>query len=185
MPIDSPNGSLVLGAAIAFACAAVAVAVDLQNTVRKVLGGFANTSVVLCLYGWLAICAWGLFDAVMYLVILDNKEWASNTFGFTVDKNPLWTGLAVGVSAVFVIRSKLGKFGSIEIGGELAYLWSSAKVLDAVNKRQIVKKEQCLAKFKAAIDNIGALPSFFADLEAYLRARATGRRDISAKVISE
>ena len=186
MPGHPFDGQLIFGTIIAFACAAVAVAVDLQDTVRARMGGFANTSVLLCWQGWLTLCAWGLFDAVMYHIILNNKEWASSTFGFRVDLNPLWTGLAVGLSAVIVIRSKLAKIGTFEIGGEFAYLWSRARVLDAVNKRRIDKKQQCQGgKTKEAIADIAAFPTLFTDLEAHLRDLATGRPDISAAVVSE
>jgi hypothetical protein len=119
-------------------------------------------------------------------VILNNKEWASNTFGFKVDQNLLLTGLAVGLSAVFVIRSKLAKVGTVEIGGEFAYLWSRAKVLDAVNKRRIRKKNQCLGgKVTEAIADTKKLPTLFTDLEQHLRELARGRPDISATVISQ
>jgi hypothetical protein len=180
------DGQLVLGTLIAFACAVVAVAIDLQDAVRARMGGFANTSVLLCWQGWLALGFWGLFDAIMYHVILHNKEWASRTFGFTVEENLLWTGLAVGLSAVIVIRSKLAKIGNVEIGGEFAYLWSRAKVLDAVNRRRIDKKQKCQGgKTKDAIADIVAYRTLFTDLEVHLRELARGRPDISAAVISQ
>jgi hypothetical protein len=56
---------LILGTLVAFACAAVAVAFDLQDTVKAQMGSFANTSVLSCRVGWLAILVWGIFDAGM------------------------------------------------------------------------------------------------------------------------
>ncbi len=99
--------ALAGGTVVAFCCAFIAIAVDLQTAVKAELGGLADTSVLLCRWGWIIAVGWGGFDAVMFLVVEDHRQWASGTFGFKVDDNQLWTGLVVGVSAILVIRSKI------------------------------------------------------------------------------
>lgn len=179
------SGPLVLGTLVAFACAVVAVGVDLQDAVKTQLGALANTFVLQCWQGWAALFAWGIFDAGMYHVILNNQQWASNTFGFDVKQNPLLLGIVVGVSAVVVIRSKLAKVGNFEVGGEWLYLWSRATVLNAINKRRVRIKRTWQAKFRAAIHDTAGLPTFFTDLEAEIRGRVAGRPDISTSILAQ
>jgi hypothetical protein len=118
----------------------------------------------------------------MYHVILNNKEWATSTFGFQVDKSLIWTALVVGISAIIIIRSKLAKVGNFEIGGEWAYLWSRARVLNAVNKQRIKRKGIWQEKFRLAAVDVNKYQTFFTDLEQHLKDILTGRPDISTAV---
>lgn len=168
---------LIAGSFIAFALATVAVAIDVQDTIRARLGQLANTSILSVPQGWLMIVAWGLFDAVLYLVIVAHPEWARNTFLFDVDQNKVMAGVAVGISAVFVIRSKLAKVGNVELGGEFAYLWSRAYVLDAVTRAKVQKRIANEKRYGLFAENIAKYPSLFTDLSNWLIARADGKPD--------
>jgi hypothetical protein len=143
------------------------------------------TSIFTCWQGWLSLAIWGIFDAGMYHFILNHREWASSTLGFAVDQNLLGTALAVGVSAIVVIRSKLAKVGTFEVGGEWAYLWSRAQVLDAVNKKRITKKTGWERRFKTAAEATKNVPMFFTDLEVYVKGLLQGRPDIKQTVTDQ
>jgi hypothetical protein len=110
----------------------------------------------------------------MFHIVLLYPTWASETFHFQVGENLLWTGLLVGVSAVIIIRSKLTKVNNIEWGGEWLYLWSGARVLDAVNRRRITIKQALEAKFAPHIRNLTTLPTFFTDLETHVNLLLPG-----------
>lgn len=43
---------LLLGTAVAFACAVIAISTDLQNSVNTRLGALANTSILQTWHGW-------------------------------------------------------------------------------------------------------------------------------------
>jgi hypothetical protein len=173
---------LVAGTVVAFCCAVIAVGLDLQDGIRAQLGRLANTSVLNVWPGRFILLGWGLFDAVMYLIIINHKEWAKNTFHFDVDQNKIVAGLAIGISAVLIIRSKLAKVGNVEIGGELAYLWSRAYVLDAVNAVRVQKRIKYLNRYGAVTKAIQQYPSFFTDLEGWLTQRLLGLPDIKPRV---
>jgi hypothetical protein len=183
--IDSGFALLFTGTLIAFACAVIAVAIDLQDAVKAQLGALANTSILGCWQGWVSIIGWGIFDAAMYHMILNNKEWATSTFGFRVDQNLLWTGLVVGISAIVVIRSKLAKVGSVEVGGEWVYLWTRAKVLNAVNKRRVNIKQVWQSRFRRAVNDVAGSPTFFTDLETRFVSLLLGRPDITSAVLAQ
>jgi hypothetical protein len=159
---------LLLGTAIAFGCALVAVGTDLQSSVTNRLGALANTSILQCWQGWASLVGWGAFDATMLQIVLKNPNWASQTFHFDVSSNLLWAGLVVGISAIIIIRSKLFKQGDVEWGAEWIYLWSSAQVLDAVNQHRIAIKRLWESKFRAPSANTANYPSFFTDLESHM-----------------
>lgn len=179
------TAALAGGTVVAFCCAFIAVAVDLQTAVKAELGGLADTSVLLCRWGRIIAVGWGGFDAVMFLVVEDHRQWASGAFGFKVDENHVWTGRVVGVSAILIIRSKLAKVGSVEVGGEWAYLWSRAKVIDAVNRRRVAIKDDWRRRFAPAVRNIDRYPELFTDLESRLLDLLAGRPGIRAAVTAQ
>ena len=179
------TAALAGGTVIAFCCAFMAVAVDLQTAVKAELGALADTSVLMCRWGQIIAVGWGGFDAVMFLVVQNHRQWASGTFGFRVDENRLWTGLVVGVSAILIIRSKLAKVGGVEVGGEWAYLWSRAKVIDAVNRRRIAIKDDWRRRFAPAVRDVAGCPDFFTDLEVRLLDLVAGRPGIRASIMAQ
>jgi hypothetical protein len=156
----------LLATGIAFACAAIAVGFDLQSSVARRLGPFANTFVMSAWQGAAAVIAWGAVVAGMLHVVLAHPEWASQTFNFQVSNNLVPTALVVGVSAIMIIRSKLLKVGDVEWGMEWVYLWTSAKVVDAVNRRKIDTKKDYERKFLPVIRDVGKHQRFYTDLEA-------------------
>ena len=166
--------NLILGNVIAFATAAIAVGFDLQNAVNDRLGKLENIAVLGEWLGWLTITVWGLFDVVIFQVVLINPNWASHTLDFDVSTNVLLTAVISGLSAVLIIRSKLLKLGHIEWGCEWFYLWSSARVLFAVNRRRIEIKAKWERKLSGPVNDIAALPNFYTELEAHSLAIARG-----------
>ena len=173
--IPNKQGQLLLGTAIAFACALIAVGTDLHDSVTGRLGNLANTSILQTWQGWASLVAWGAFTAAMFHIVLINPTWASETFHFTVDNNLAWTGVAVGISAIIIIRSKLAKVGNVEWGVEWIYLWSSAQVLDAVNQRRITTKNHWDGKFRPSANDIAKHPNFFTDLETHMISILNGK----------
>jgi hypothetical protein len=166
---------LLSGTAVAFACALVAVGTDLQNSVNGRLGALANTSILQSWQGWSSLIGWGAFDAAMFQIVVTNPTWASQTFHFDVGNNLPWAGLVVGISAIIIIRSKLFKQGNVEWGAEWIYLWSSAQVLDAVNRKRINIKHLWEGKFRACTDDHGKYPTLFTDLEKHMSGILQGK----------
>ena len=177
---------ILLGTGIAFGCALIAVGSDLQASVTARFGAKANTLILQTWQGWASLVGWGAFTAASFHVVLTNPAWASDTFHFKVDDNLAWTGVAVGVSAIVIIRSKLAKVGSIEWGMEWVYLWSSAEVIDAVNKNLIKIKDFWEKKFKPSADDIAKYPTFFTDLEIHSTKVLNGKsKELMANVRDE
>jgi hypothetical protein len=166
--------SFVAGTSIALICGLIAIGSDLQGNVTARLGALANTSVVRCREGVACLVGWGAFNVAMFQIVLLYPVWASETFHFQVGDNLLGTGLLVGVSAVIIIRSKLTKVNNIEWGGEWLYLWSGARVLDAVNRRRVAIKQKLEAAFAPHVANIAGLPTFFTDLETHVNSLLPG-----------
>ena len=178
--------SLLIGTIIAFACAVIAIGTDLQNSVNTRLGALANTSILQSWQGWSSLVGWGAFDATMFQIVLINPKWASATFHFDVGDNLPWAGLVVGISAIIIIRSKLFKQGNVEWGAEWVYLWSSAQVLDAVNRKRIGIKRVWEGKLRPAADDFGKYPTFFTDLEAHMSGILHGKpQQTQAALIQE
>lgn len=171
------------GSAVAFGLAAVAVGFDVQDTVRARLGELANTSVLMTWQGWAVLFGWGLFDALLYFYIINNPQWATNTFNFDVAGNKVWAGAVVGVSAVLIIRSKLAKIGSVELGGEFAYLWSRAYVLDAVNGVRVQKRIENEKQYASAARDISKYPSLYTELAAWIDDRSKGKSEAARALI--
>jgi hypothetical protein len=156
---------LLLGTLIALLCALIAIGVDLQDSVTTRLGALAYTSILQSWHGWASLLGWGAFTIGMFQLVLLYPTWASQTFHFEVSDNLLSAGFLVGVSAMIIIRSKLAKVGNIEYGGEWLYLWSSAQVLSAVNRKRIASKSRWEGKFQVFVINLAKYPDFFTDLE--------------------
>jgi hypothetical protein len=168
-------GPLLAGTAIAFGCALIAVGTDLQNSVTSRLGALANTSILQSWQGWAGLVAWGAFDATMFQVVLIDPNWATQTFHFDVGNNVPGAGLVVGISAILIIRSKLFKQGNVEWGAEWIYLWSSAQVLDAVNRHRIAIKRDWERRFPPSASNVAGHPNFFTELETHMTGILHGR----------
>ncbi len=181
----SISAGLLGGLIVAFAAAVAAIGIDLQDAVKAQLGELANTSVLKVPQGWVVLIAWGLFDAGLYLAIISHPAWASNTFGFSVSDNALSAGLAVGISAVFLIRSKLAKVGTVEVGGEYAYLWSRAYVLASVNSVRTQKRMLALRRYDPITIDLASYPTLFSDLESWLRQLAPGMPSASPKIVAQ
>jgi hypothetical protein len=122
----------------------------------------------------------------MFQIVLINPSWASQTFHFDVGSNLPWAGLVVGISAIIIIRSKLFKQGNVEWGAEWAYLWSSAQVLDAVNRKRINIKRRWESKLRSSADNFAKYPTFFTDLETHMSGILQGKpQQTQAALIQE
>jgi hypothetical protein len=160
--------TLLAGTGIALFCALVAVGMDLQASVTAKLGARANTSIMQCIQGWACLLGWSGFCAAAFQIVLLYPAWASQTFHFDVDKNLLWAGLTVGISAIVIIRSKLAKVGNVEWGFEWVYLWSAAQLALAVNHQRITKKKSAADRFTQAINDLTTYPNFFTDLETHM-----------------
>ena len=162
---------LLLGTTIAFVCALIAVGADLQESMTTQLSGSlgarANTSILFTWQGWAGLIAWGAFTAAMFHVVLIDPSWASNTFHFKVDDKLPLTGVTIGISALFIIRSKLVKVGNVEWGMEWVYLWSSAQVLTAVNRHRYTTKGYWERKFRPVARDLAGYPGLFTDIETY------------------
>lgn len=92
----------------------------------------------------------------------------------------------MGISAIIIIRSKLFKQGNVEWGVEWVYLWSSAQVLDAVNRKRIDIKTYWESKLRSSADDLGKYPSFFCDLETYMTGIVGGKpQQTQAALIQE
>ena len=159
---------------MALACAAIAVGSDLQASVTSRLGALANTSIIQSWHGWACLIGWGTFCVAMFQIAQLYPDWASSTLHFKVDENLISTGLVVGISAIIIIRSKLTKVNDIEWGAEWLYLWSSAQVLDAVNRRRVEVKRQWERKIDPYVRDLVQEPRLFTDLEAYVTPLLTG-----------
>jgi hypothetical protein len=168
-------GPLLAGTAIAFVCALIAVGTDLQGSVTSRLGALANTSILQIWQGWAGLVGWCAFDADVFQATLINPSWASQTFHFDVGNNIPWAGLVVGLSAIIIIRSKLLKQGNVEWGVEWIYLWSSAQVLDAVNRQRIAIKRHWEGRFRPSANDLATYPNFFTDLETSMIGVLHGR----------
>ena len=176
---------LLAATAIAFVCALIAVGTDLQNSVTSRLGALANTSILQSQQGWWSLLGWGAFDAAMLQIVLINPTWATQTFHFDVGKNLLWAGLVVGISAIIIIRSKLFKQGNVEWGVEWIYLWSSAQVLDAVNRKRIRIKGHSEGRFRPFASDLGQYPNFFTDLETHMLGILQGKSQQTQAAVTQ
>lgn len=176
--------SLAGGTAIAFVAAVVAVFSDLQQNVKDELKT-ADTSVLAVWQGWAILGAWGIVVAAMYLVILNHKDWAAHAFGFNVDDNRILAGLAVGLSAVLIIRSKLAKVGNVELGGEYAYLWSRAYLLKSVNGFRRDRRIAAINRYNPVVTDLANYPDFFTKLEEWMRETARGTPEVATRMVGQ
>jgi hypothetical protein len=158
----------VLGALIAFICAAFAVGLDAQTEIATRLGRLYGTSILRTLPGFLFIIGWGAVDVVFYLVFLFNHDWANRAFNITVSDNLLWTGVVVGFSAVLIIRTNLGKIGSVEVGGEFAYSRSRAELINRLNLSRARARRNFLRRYRQICEDVAQYPSYFSALEKFL-----------------
>lgn len=177
--MDVTTTELAIGMFVAFGAAVFAVGVDLQQTIKTQLGKKADTSVLAVREGWMILLGWGVVVALMYLYVLHHKEWAKTAFGLDVGRDSLLAGLAVGLSAVLIIRSKLAKVGTFEIGGELAYLWSRAYVVKAVNQVRMQKRDSAVNRYQSVVDDIAGNPELFSKLEEWMIEAAKPMDDIA------
>lgn len=164
----------LLGTMVALGCALIAIGIDLQASVSSRLGALANTSILQSWQGWACLIGWGMFCVVMFQIAQLYPDWASETLHFKVNDNLMSTGLIVGISALVIIRSKLTKVNEIEWGGEWLYLWSSAQVLDAVNRRRVYVKREWETKLDPYVSNLVGQPTLFTDLENYITPLLAG-----------
>jgi hypothetical protein len=165
---------LILGIAAAFFAAFVAVAIDMREAARATFKTPGSISVLSIWQGWMILVAWGLFDVAVYWIVLAHPDWALHTLGLKVSDDKILAGFVVGVSAIVIIRSKLVKVGSVEIGGEYAYLWSRAYVLDAISTRRALLKVQYDRKYGPIAKNLNANPNLFTEVESWIGDRAKG-----------
>lgn len=159
---------LLGGLAIAFALGALAVWLDIRDTLKSQLGASTTMTTMLAGQGWWFLLAWGSVDALIFLIVISHPVWAKATFQFDFDQNKLLAGATVGLSAVFVIRSKLTKIGNVEIGGEWAYLWSRAYLLSSVSQRWGLERIGLLADYETVTKDPVKFPNFYTDLEHWL-----------------
>jgi hypothetical protein len=172
------------GMGVAFVLAVIVVASDIQSAIKAQLGSLANTFVLAVWQGWIVVLGWGLVVAAIFQVIINHPDWAKSTFNFDVSENTLLAGIAVGISAIVVIRSKLMKIGNIEIGGEWAYLWSRAFVLKAVNQVRFEIRVTGEKLYKPAAEDLIKYPTFFTDLERWIVENIKGYEPTLAAKIS-
>jgi hypothetical protein len=161
------TSDLAAGILVAFLTAVVAVWLDIHDTMKAQLGSSRMWG-LLVREGWWFLLVWGIFDAALFLIILHNPNWAQSTFGFNLNANKIVAGAAVGLSAVFVIRSKLTKIGNVELGGEWVYLWSRAYVLGAVSQRWGIQRIKLLNTYELITKDAGKYPKFYTDLEGWI-----------------
>lgn len=180
--------NIASGTIAALALAACTVGADMQQAVKARLGVVANTFVLSAWQGWMVISAWSVAVAIVFLVVIQHPKWASSTFQFDVPNNAIAAGVAVGISAVIVIRSKLAKIGNIEVGGEWAYLWSRAYVLNAVNQIRVRSRIQGERLYNPIALDVAQYPEFFSRLEDWLTRWGDGKdllikEEVEAQII--
>jgi hypothetical protein len=81
-----------------------------------------------------------------------------------------------------VIRSKLTKIGSVEWGFEWGYLKSRAKVLDAVNRMRVNKRDRYLQAWDSVIRDVKRYPQYFSRLRTRIFDLLKGRPEIAETV---
>ncbi len=166
-----------LGGFIAFICAAIAIGTDAQTEVRTRFGRVYGTSVFRSLWGYLFIIGWGLINVGFYVAFLYKHDWAQRAFNIDVDKNLLWTGLVVGLSAVLIIRTNLATVGSIQVGGEWAYLWSRSFLIVRLNSKRVQSRREFLTRpghghQTPCHRDLTGFPAYFDALEDELKSHA-------------
>jgi hypothetical protein len=176
---------VILGALIAFACAAIAVGLDAQTEARVRLGRLYGTSILRTWPGFIFIIVWGIVDVGFFVAFLFNHDWAKRAFNVDVEQNLVWTGVVVGFSAVLIIRTNLGTVGSFQIGGELAYSWSRSVLIDWLNRSRARARRAFLTRYRPNCRNVATYGSYFTSLEGALNGLATGsaqRTDIEKQL---
>ncbi len=175
----------VIGALIAFSCAAVAVGTDAQTAVRALFGSRYYTFILRTWLGYVFIGGWGLIDVAFYVAFLSNKDWAKAAFNIDISENLLWTGVVVGLSAVLIIRSNFATIGSVQLGGEYPYSWSRAKLIELLNRKRTRQRRAFLTRLRPFCRNTGGYGNYFTSLESTLTTLAMGstqRSDIEAQL---
>lgn len=175
----------VLGGGLALICAALAVGSDAQTEVRARFGRRYGTFILGSWQGAAFILFWGIVDVLFYIAFLYNHDWAKRAFNIEVEQNLVWMGVVVGLSAILIIRTNLASVNGFQIGGELAYSWSRAALIDNLNRARLRARRTFLSPFKAYAKDITAYPNYFASLEAILVALMPGsdkRAEIQAQL---
>lgn len=116
----------------------------------------------------------GAVDVALYFAFLSNHEWAKRAFNVEVEKNLLWTGLVVGLSAVLIIRTNLATVGNFQIGGEYAYTWSRALLIDILNRTRARARRAFITKYRPPCKDVASYPKYFTSLEDTLKTLAQG-----------
>jgi hypothetical protein len=165
----------VLGGLIAFGFAALAVGTDAQSEMRSRFGGRHGTFAPSTGPGLVFIIWWSLVDLAFYIWFLKHHDWAKRAFNVDVEKGTILTGLAVGVSAVLIIRTKLATYNSIPVGFDAFYEWTRSILIDQLNRKRVRMRRTFLGKFKAPCNDIEGLPKYFTSAEKTLKELAAGK----------
>ena len=161
------------GGVFAFICAAIAVGSDAQSEVNTRLGRIRGTNIV-SWPGVAFVVFWGLADVAFYVAFLFNHEWAKKAFDIEIEKNLLWSGMVVGLSAVLIFRTNLATVGSVQVGGEWLYTTTRAYLIDALNRKRSRHRYAFLNTHKPFYNDCKKYPAYFTALHGKILDLAIG-----------
>ncbi len=159
----------VTGGAISFLFACISIGKDLRDELHRVAQGpRTGTSVFGDEYAWLFMIGWGCVGIAAYCIAENDREWFEKAFNLKLDNNNLIAGLAIGASAVVIIRSNLITVANMPIGGEFFYSFTRARVVFTMNKRRgLVRADFLKDKDKYSLD-LKAYPNYFTKMDQYI-----------------
>jgi hypothetical protein len=168
------SSDAIVGAVLAFICAAIAVGSDAQTEVRARFGRRYGTFILRKFDGYLFILFWGFIDVGFFVAFLYNHDWAKRAFNIEIEQNLIWAGVVVGLSAILIIRTNLATVGGFQIGGEFLYSLSRAALIDRLNRVRVRARRAFIIELKPRIADAAGYPNYFTSLETMLVGLAAG-----------